>query len=94
MAKTVKGFKEKAYADSPFDAAIRSTIEAENRFEVQTCPACGYRKRMQPVAGSYEVCCNCLRPIHVQDDLTFRVVRLADVPEKYRQMIIELSEEE
>jgi hypothetical protein len=85
---------ERSYGDSPFGAAIRSAVESEGRYEEATCPACGYRKRNGVVAGNYEVCCGCLRIIHVQSDLTFRVVKLSDAPAELREGLSALSGEE
>lgn len=62
--------------------------------EKQTCPKCGYRRHSPTVAGNYEVCCGCLSPIYVQDDLTFRAIKLAEVPDKFREMIVQLGGEE
>ena len=33
--------------------------------EIRKCPVCGYQRQSETVAGNYEVCNQCLRPIHV-----------------------------
>lgn len=62
-----------------------------NQFE---CPACSYVKRTGGRAGQFLVCPGCLKIVHVQPDLTFRVVRLADAPEDQREGLAAMSGEE
>lgn len=57
------------------------------------CPECDYVKQAGANPRTYIVCCGCLKPIYVNDDLSFTVVKLADVPMEFREFIMLMSGE-